>query len=618
MNIDRILPTVSRPGRYTGDEWNSSRKDWDSAEIRVLLSYPDVYEIGMSNLGIVILYDILNREPGVLAERVFSPWVDMEAAMRRESVPLFSLESRQPAHEFDIFGLSLGYELTYTNMLGMLDLAGLPIRARERGNQLPLVIAGGGCAFNPEPVADFIDLFVIGDGEDALIELLDVFRTWKRQGRQSKRDLLLEAARMPGIYVPAFYEPRYNPDGTLAAITAEIKEIPDRIIKRIVSSLPKPVTKPVVPYLQTVHDRAAVEIQRGCLQGCRFCQAGIIYRPVRERSQREVLTAVDELIRNCGYDEVSLLSLSSSDYPDIKSVVSALSEKYRDRALNLSLPSLRLDSSGVALADAFGDGKKAGSTFAPEAGTERLRRIINKRLTDEDILQAAETAVERGWKNLKLYFMIGLPGETMDDVSGIVHLVRKIKNVGKGRMNIRVNASTFTPKAHTPFQWVAQAPRDVLESRQQELRSGLRRIGVHLSWQAPEVSILEAVLSRGDRRLSCVIEEAWKAGCRFDAWSECFDFQRWQAAFEKCGLDPWWYSGRERNLDEILPWSHIDTGVSPGFLKREYLRSIKGVETPMCGYERCNACGLQEMNGDCRAKYREMQAKSSVKEKHAE
>jgi len=605
-NLYRILSRVTKPARYTGGEWNSVVKDWESTELKVVISYPDLYEIGMSNLGLAIIYDLLNQQADILAERVFAPWVDMEAEMRNKGIPLFSLESKRPVKDFDIFGLSLGYELTYSNVLNLLDLAGMPILADERGDSLPLVIAGGGCALNPEPIAEFIDLLVVGEGEEVVLELLDVFRRWKRGGTRRKQELLREAARIPGIYVPGFYQVDYHPDGTVASIKPTVSEAKRVIERRIVDKLPPPLTRPIVPYMQIVHDRAAVEIQRGCHQGCRFCQAGMIYRPVRVRTQAEVTKAVDELIRNCGYDEISLLSLSTSDYPDIANLVNELSRKYRGENLVLSMPSLRLDTFSVALADSFGDGKKPGFTFAPEAGSERLRRAINKDISDEVILETIETAWERGWKNIKLYFMMGLPTETGSDIEDIVHLVRRIRGIGKGNINVRVNASTFVPKPHTPFQWVAQAFPEELAAKQQVLRAGLRKAGVHLSWQSPEVSMLEGVLSRGDRRLGRVIQRAWQLGGRFDAWSEHFSYAKWQSAFEECGLDPYFYACRERSVDEVFPWAHIDTGISLGFLKREYERTKMGKETPNCNTGGCNVCGLQDSQDACQSKYREL------------
>ena len=605
VSIDSILQRVTKPARYTGGEWNSVGKDWDEADVRVAVSYPDLYDIGMSNLGLAIIYDQLNRQEGVLAERFFAPWVDMEAEMRSAGIPLFSLESRRPMKDFDILGLSLGYELTYTNMLNLLDLAGLPVRAADRGDYLPLIIAGGSCALNAEPVAEFVDLFVAGEAEDVLPEVVAVFRRWKSRGARSKDELLRELAGLRGVYVPGFYHCEYNADGTLASITPMVGEAKRVIERLVVDSLPPPLTRPIVPYLQVVHDRAAVEIQRGCSHGCRFCQAGTVYRPVRERSHAEVVSAIDSIVKNCGYEEVSLLSLSTSDYTGIDELVGVLSGRYRGDHLALSLPSLRLDRFSVALVDSFNDGKKAGLTFAPEAGTQRLRGVINKGISEEDILETVETAWQRGWRNVKLYFMIGLPSETGADIEGIVHLVRKIKSVGKGRLSIRVNISTFVPKPHTAFQWVAQASEEDLADKQRMLSAGLRKAGVHLSWQDPKVSLLEGVLSRGDRRLSRVIERAWRSGCKFDAWSEHYSYEKWRRAFDECGVAPEFYVYRERAAEELLPWAHMDTGVAPAFLRSEYERAKLGQETPDCRAAPCNACGLQQSNDRCRKKHKE-------------
>ena len=583
-------------------------KDWDKTFIRIALSYPDLYEIGMSNMALPILYELLNSQPDVLAERVYAPWLDMEAVMRTAGIPLFSLESKHPLKDFDIIGFSLGYELTYTNVLNMLHLAQIPVLASERNDSHPVVIAGGSCALNPEPMADFIDFFVIGDGEEVLLELLDSFRDWKREGKGApKRELFRQVATIPGIYVPSLYQVEYQADGSFKSITPTAAQAKPTIQRRIVTKLPPPVTKPVVPYIEVVHDRGAIEIQRGCTRGCRFCQAGTIYRPVRQRSQSEVVQAAGELIANCGYNEVSLVSLSTSDYVGIDELVANLGHRYHNHNLSLSLPSLRIDSFSVRLMEALPSRRKTGLTFAPEAGSERLRRSINKDIPEDELLKTAAAAFDRGWISLKLYFMLGLPTETIDDIEDIIQLVDKIRSLGKKvkrkRPQLRISLSTFVPKPHTPFQWVAQVDEEQLNSKRELLNRGLHRKGVRLSWPDPKASLLEAVLSRGDRQLGKVIHRAWQLGSTFDAWSEHFNYGNWLRAFEETGLEPSFYAHRERPLDEPLPWAHIDVGVTTAFLKQEYQRALEGIETSDCRYKACNACGLERWQPACQQKH---------------
>ena len=605
MNYDNILHEVIKPARYTGGEWNSTIKDWGKTPIRFALSYPDLYEVGMSNTAIPILYDLLNRQPDVLCERVYAPWPDMQQVMKREGIPLFSLESKRPLKEFDIIGFSLGYELTYTNIINMLHLAEIPILTSKRGDHYPIVIAGGSGALNPEPMADFIDFFLIGDGEEVLLELLDALRDWKKD-KQVKKELLLKVATIPGIYVPSLYRVEYQPDGLFKSITPIVAEASAKIKRRIVSKLPPPPTKLVVPYIEVVHDRGAVEIQRGCARGCRFCQAGIIYRPVRERPQDEVVRAVGELITNCGYNEVSLVSLSTCDYSQIEELVAKLSQRYREHRLSLSLPSLRIGSFSVRLVDSLPTYRRSGLTFAPEAGSQRLREIINKTASDDELLETASLAFERGWSNLKLYFMLGLPGETREDIEATINLVSQVHDQArktKGRRpQLRISLSTFVPKPHTPFQWVAQESQAELEARHELIKRGLRRLGVKLSWQEPKTSRLEAALSRGDRRLGKVIYRAWELGSSFDAWSEHFKFENWQRAFDEAGLEIEFYAQRERSPDEALPWEHIDVGVTQAFLRRELERAMVGSETPDCRYGTCHVCGLERWSEDCQQK----------------
>ena len=614
-NLDLILPKVTRPARYTGGEWNSVTKDWDAIDVKMALAYPDLYEIGMSNLGLVILYDLVNREPKALAERVYAPWIDMEAEMRKAAIPLFSLESRRPLKDFDIIGFSLSYELTYTNVLNMLDLAGIPVRAAQRNESYPLIIAGGSCALNAEPMAEFIDLFVLGEGEEVLLELLETFRRWKLEGTHRKQELLLQLAHIPGIYVPSLYRVNYHDDGTISKISPASPGLSSSIRRRILMKLPPAVNKPVIPYIATIHDRAAIEIQRGCTRGCRFCQAGIIYRPLRERPKDEVLSAVDKLLRNSGYNELSLLSLSTSDYSEIESLCGTLSARYREHNLKISLPSLRIDSFTLGLMDTLTSGKKAGLTFAPEAGSERLRRVINKSVSGDELLQTLETAADRGWRSVKLYFMLGLPTETPDDIDSIVQLVRQVgparRKSGGRASHIKVSASAFVPKAHTPFQWVAQNTVEELNASIDALRRGLKKSGLRLSWQDPRMSLLEGVMARGDRRLSQVIYRAWQTGATFDSWSELFSYEKWGRAFDECGLAPAFYANRQRPLDEILPWSHIDVGITATFLQKEYQSHLQDLETADCRSGRCTSCGLERWHSSCQKSHQNSSSSSS-------
>ncbi|MBN2462181.1 MAG: TIGR03960 family B12-binding radical SAM protein [Dehalococcoidia bacterium] len=605
-NLDDILYEVSKPARYSGGEWNSVIKDWQAIPIRIALAFPDVYEVGMSNLALPILYKILNDQPDALAERVYAPWVDMEALLRQHNIPLFSLETRHPLKDFDIIGFSLGYELIYTNVLNMLDLAKIPLFSHQRNDSQPLVIAGGSCALNPEPIADFIDLFVIGEAEETILKFFEVYRASKNN---NKEQVLKQAAKLPGVYVPSLYEVFYHKDGTFASIKPKVPEARLPIERQLIDELPQPVTRPVVPHIKVVHDRGAVEIQRGCSRGCRFCQAGMIYRPVRELPEQQVIEGVAELISNCGYNEVSLVSLSTGDYHNISELIGQLSRKYYHDNLTLSVPSLRLDTSSIDLVESLPYRRKTTLTFAPEAGTERLRQVINKHIPEEAMLNTFAAAFEKGWLNLKLYFMVGLPTETIDDIKGIIELVTKTCQLGKKLRNkpprIRVSVATFVPKPHTPCQWLAQDTEEQLNPKHEMLKQGLRRTGAHLSWQDTKISQLEAALSRGDRRLGKVIHKSWELGSKFDAWQECFNYDNWLRAFNECKLDPAFYANRERPTDEVLPWQHIDIGVNSAFLEKELHYMRQGKETSDCRHGHCNACGLQQRYLNCQQKFKQ-------------
>lgn len=601
--LDRVLAQVQKPARYIGGEWNAVTKNWDEIPYKIALAFPDTYELGMSNLGLAILYDIVNRQPDMLAERVYAPWIDMEAVMRREGIPLFSLETRHPIRDFDILGFSLPYEQLYTNVLNMLDLAGIPLRSADRTLEHPLVIAGGSATYNPEPMHPFIDAFVIGEGEDVLLEVIRAYGQWRAEIRdaagspqEKRRELLRMLAQIPGVYVPSFYEVTYHPDGTVAEIRPTIPEAQLPIVKRIVPVLPPPVTRFIVPYIDTVHNRAAIEIQRGCTRGCRFCQAGMIYRPVRERPVDEVLAAVEDLIDQCGFEEISFLSLSSSDYTNIHELVRRFVERHGDDKISIGLPSLRIESFSVELMEMLEKGRRrSGFTFAPEAATDRLRDVINKPIATEELLRVAEEVYSRGWTTIKLYFMIGHPTQTMADVEAIADLSWEVMKIGRrvlgGKAKVRVGVSTLVPKPHTPFQWVPMEDEDTIRAQIELLQQRLRGRGFHFNWNDPRETLMEAFLSRGDRRLADVVERAWQLGAKFDAWQDQFNDAAWMQAFREHGLDPDWYARRERSVDEVLPWDHISVGVKKAFLIEEYQHALQGAVIDDCR-EHCFSCGI--------------------------
>ncbi len=593
--LDANLLSVQKPGRYTGGELNQVVKNWDDIPFRVALAFPEIYELGMSNLGLAILYDILNSEPDVLAERVYSPWTDMERQMRAEQIPLFSLETKHPVSEFDILALSLPYESLYTNTLNLLDLSGIPLLVSDRSRREAIVIAGGHSTYNPEPMADFIDAFVIGEGEDVILEIVELVRDWKHSGG-SRSELHRKLATLWGVYVPSLYQPHYSEEGTIDYVEALAPEAKLPVTKRIVSRMPAPVTNFIVPAIDITHNRIPIEIMRGCTRGCRFCQAGMITRPVRERPVEEVVDAIEAALEATGFEEVGLLSLSSSDYDEILTLVKAVSERFSDRRLNIGLPSLRIESFSVELMDLLKDNtQRGGFTLAPEAATERMREIINKPVSTAQLLETAEAIYEHGWHTIKLYFMIGHPSETIEDVQAIADLCKQVRAVGRKvlgkRARVNAGVSTFVPKPHTPFQWVPCDTLEQIEAKQRLLQRELRGPGLKLNWNEPHETMLEAWLSRGDRRLGQVILHAWQRGAKFEGWSEHFNYAAWQEAFDYVGLEPAFYTHRERPIDETLPWDHIDAAVHKKFLTEDYLWSLEGRTRVDCR-EKCFACGI--------------------------
>lgn len=606
---DEILLQIEKPARYIGNEVNAANKEKSAVDVSVCMCFPDVYEIGMSHLGIQILYDMFNRREDVYCDRVYSPWMDLDKIMREKNIPLFAVESQQPVKTFDFLGITIQYEMCYTNILQILDLSQIPLLSKERGEEDPIVIGGGPCTYNPEPIADFFDLFYIGEGETQYYPLVDLYKKRKAE-KMTRMEFLAEAAKLPGIYVPAFYNVTYQDDGTIACFRPNRPDIPETIQKELVLDMDDTFypEKPLVPHIRATQDRVVLEIQRGCIRGCRFCQAGMVYRPVRERSLTFLKEQAKKMLKYTGHEEISLSSLSSSDYSHLEELVTFLIEECGEKKINISLPSLRIDAFSLDVMSKVQDIKKSSLTFAPEAGSQRLRNVINKGLTEEVILEGAGMAFEGGWTRVKLYFMLGLPTETEEDMKGIAELSEKIakryyeipKDQRNGRVQIVASSSFFVPKPFTPFQWAKMCTKEEFLERarlvNRTFKEQLNKKSLKYNWHEADVTVLEGVLARGDRRIAPVILKAYEKGCLFDAWSETFDNERWMQAFEDCNVSIDFYNTRERSVEEILPWDFIDTGVSKEFLKREWKHAQEETTTPNCRM-RCSGCGVMQFGG---------------------
>jgi radical SAM family uncharacterized protein len=601
--LDKILMKVEKPSRYIGMEQNMVQKNPEDVDVRFAFSFPDVYEVGMSHLGMHILYNLINNEPRYSCERVFAPWVDMEDQMRRESIPLFALESKEEVRNFDFLGFTLQYEMSYTNILNILDLAGIPIHSRDRGEEFPLVIAGGPCAYNPEPLWEFMDIFVIGEGEEVTLELMRLYEKHKKRGYDKRRFLEEVQASMEGIYVPSLYDVSYNDDGTIKERFSKLPGMPETIEKRMVRDLDSMFSpeKMIVPYMETVHDRISMELFRGCTHGCRFCQAGMIYRPIREKSVDRLMELAEKLVDSTGYENISLSSLSSCDYSQLHLLISSLMERFEDRKVGVSLPSLRLDSVSIDILKEIEKVRKTGLTFAPEAGSQRLRDVINKGVDEDDLVNAVSYAFKEGWSRIKLYFMIGLPTETDEDVMGIKELAYLVKDLffkrppeeRKGNFSVTASASCFVPKPFTPFQWHGQDTIEEFHDKINLVKGSIKDKKVTFNYHDPRVSYMEAIVARGDRRVSSVIYRAWEKGCRFDGWSEHFRFGSWLESMDELGIDGSFYANRNRDFSENLPWDFINPGPSKKYLQNEYTKAIKGEVTRDCRLG-CTGCGIKD------------------------